>query len=377
MELDRRYITRRDFPAARRGYDPDEVDAHLRELADAVDDIRRQAEEVAQRPAPTATVAGAAADQVRTIVEAAERSAGEIEHRAEAEASQTRSDAQADARATREQAAAEAAEHVRRVEDATRAMLERAGAAETQVDGLIDDLRGTTERVIEGLRASADGMIADLRTGAEGLGRELEEIRRSLGDVRGARDAAAAAAPPPAAREEAPPPAPEPDYAPEPAYEPPPAYEPEPSYEAETPDYDRPHVEGESLKIQGDELHPADLHAPDTAGEESLPPAAPEREPYQPEAEELPDMAPADTGPPDAEPDVVRDTRESVEEAADTAPQQAGASSGGGSEGARLIALNMALNGSPREETAAYLAQNFDLPDQDALLDEVYSRAGG
>ena len=36
----------------------------------------------------------------------------------------------------------------------------------------------------------------------------------------------------------------------------------------------------------------------------------------------------------------------------------------------------MALNGTPREETAAYLAENFDLPDQDALLDEVYSRAG-
>jgi DivIVA domain-containing protein len=371
VELDRRYITRRDFPAARRGYDPDEVDAHLRELADAVDDIRRQADEVAQRPAPTATVAGAAAEQVRTIVEAAERSAGEIEQRAEAEAGQTRSDAQADARATREQAAAEAAEHVRRVEDATRAMLDRAGAAESQVDALIDDLRGTTERVIEGLRTSADGMIADLRNGAEGLGRELEEIRRSLGDVRGARDAAAATAPPPAPREEAPPPAPEPDYAPEPAYEPAPAYEPEPAYEAETPDYDRPHVESESLKIQGDELHPADLHAPDTSGDEILPPAAPEREPYQPEAEELPDMAPADVG---------RDTRESVEEAAESAPQQSGAASGGGgggSEGARLIALNMALNGSPREETAAYLAQNFDLPDQDALLDEVYSRAGG
>ena len=35
----------------------------------------------------------------------------------------------------------------------------------------------------------------------------------------------------------------------------------------------------------------------------------------------------------------------------------------------------MALNGTPREETAAYLSENFDLPDQDALLDEVYSRA--
>ena len=364
MELDRRYITRRDFPAARRGYDPDEVDAHLRELADAVEDIRRQAEEVSQRPAPTATVAGAAAEQVRTIVEAAERSAGEIEQRAQADAAQTRSDAEADARETREQAAAEAAEHVRRVEDATRGMIDRANAAESQVDQLVDNLRATADRVIEGLRASADGMVSDLRTGAEGLGRELEDIRRGLGDVREARDAAAAARPAPRHSEES-----EPEYEPEAQYA---APQPEPE-----PDFDRPLPEHGSLKVQGDELHPGDVHAlqPEPT-EEALPPAAPEREPYQPEADAEPEAL--DIGPPDAEPEVVRDTRESVEQAADTAPQQAGASSsGGGSEGARLIALNMALNGSPREETAAYLAQNFDLPDQDALLDEVYSRAGG
>jgi DivIVA domain-containing protein len=42
-------------------------------------------------------------------------------------------------------------------------------------------------------------------------------------------------------------------------------------------------------------------------------------------------------------------------------------------EGARLIALNMALNGQSREETDRYLAENFDLADRDRLLDEVYS----
>jgi hypothetical protein len=46
-------------------------------------------------------------------------------------------------------------------------------------------------------------------------------------------------------------------------------------------------------------------------------------------------------------------------------------------EGARLIALNMALGGSSREETARYLAENFALDDPDALLDEVYAKAGG
>ncbi len=44
--------------------------------------------------------------------------------------------------------------------------------------------------------------------------------------------------------------------------------------------------------------------------------------------------------------------------------------------GARLIALNMALDGKPREETARYLTEHFALADVEALLDDVYSRAG-
>ena len=46
-------------------------------------------------------------------------------------------------------------------------------------------------------------------------------------------------------------------------------------------------------------------------------------------------------------------------------------------EGARLIALNMALNGQSREETDSYLAQNFDLADRAGLLDEVYATVEG
>jgi DivIVA domain-containing protein len=46
---------------------------------------------------------------------------------------------------------------------------------------------------------------------------------------------------------------------------------------------------------------------------------------------------------------------------------------GGDAEGARLIALNMALNGTPREETARYLSENFQLADAGSLLDEVYA----
>ena len=74
--------------------------------------------------------------------------------------------------------------------------------------------------------------------------------------------------------------------------------------------------------------------------------SGPEPEPAEPEAEPEATASPAAPGPP----------------------------SGDGHEGARVIALNMALNGSPREETARYLEENFELENPDALLDEVYAR---
>ena len=41
---------------------------------------------------------------------------------------------------------------------------------------------------------------------------------------------------------------------------------------------------------------------------------------------------------------------------------------------ARLLALNMALNGMERDELDRQLAERFDLPDRAALLDDVYQR---
>jgi DivIVA domain-containing protein len=50
---------------------------------------------------------------------------------------------------------------------------------------------------------------------------------------------------------------------------------------------------------------------------------------------------------------------------------------GDDTEGARLIALNMALNGTPREEVDRYLAENFDLTDRAGLIEEVYTSVEG
>jgi F0F1-type ATP synthase membrane subunit b/b' len=46
-------------------------------------------------------------------------------------------------------------------------------------------------------------------------------------------------------------------------------------------------------------------------------------------------------------------------------------------DGARLIALNMALNGESREDTERYLAENYTLADQRKLVDEVYAAVEG
>lgn len=67
--------------------------------------------------------------------------------------------------------------------------------------------------------------------------------------------------------------------------------------------------------------------------------------------------------------------------AATTAAEAEQASGGGeGStdvDGARLIALNMALNGETRSDTERYLAENFELPDRLQLIDEVYAAIEG
>jgi len=81
---------------------------------------------------------------------------------------------------------------------------------------------------------------------------------------------------------------------------------------------------------------------------------------------------PLEPAPDEAEP--IDETIAEAEVAAARPPEVA---EGGGSEGARVIALNMALGGTPREETARYLAENFDLAEPDALLDDVYARASG
>jgi hypothetical protein len=58
-------------------------------------------------------------------------------------------------------------------------------------------------------------------------------------------------------------------------------------------------------------------------------------------------------------------------------PAERAASGNGDLDGARLVALNMALNGDSREATDRYLAENYEVADRAKLLDEVFAAIEG
>jgi DivIVA domain-containing protein len=252
LAFDRQDIERRDFPIGRRGYEPEAVDAHLRRVADEVEELRR-----ADRPS-TASLASSAADQVRSIVEAAETTAADIKRQADDEAAGTRARAQADAEKTRADATQQAQRHVASVQEATQIMLQRVDAMESELGALVESLR----------------------TGANRLTADLTLLQGNMGELSGVSSGEQAAAEP----------------------------------------------EAEEAVIAEETVIVEEASEPEAE--------------YEEEAEEE-----AEAGDDD-------------------------------SEGARLIALNMALNGTPREETDRYLAENFQLSDREKLLDEVYARVG-
>ena len=281
MALDRQSIEKRDFPIGRRGYEPEAVDAHLARVAEEVEDLRRQAASAGEGAASAgvaksspASLAQAASEQVRAIVEAAESSAAAIEQSAQDEAARIRSDAENDARQTRDEAVQRSQDHVGQVSSATKQMLQRVEAMESELNGLVESLR----------------------TGANRLTADLSLLEGGMGDLYDATGRGEDGAMPPA----------------------PPRV-----------------VESVPLAVVADEPAPAEEET--TPGEQLS-----TDEPAAVEAPAGDEPAPAEGG------------------EADT-------------EGARLVALNMALNGTSRDETDRYLAENFDLADRAALLDEVYA----
>jgi vacuolar-type H+-ATPase subunit H len=258
VALDRQYIEKKDFPIGRRGYEPEAVDSHLQALANEVESLKRSSNHGQD------TLASAASEQVRAIVEAAEKTASEIQRTAQQEARRLGKEATEHAQKSRQAAVEEARSHVEKVAESSARMLEKLDAMEKDFGEL----------------------VGSLRDGAARLRRDLEEVHSSVADLGGERPAAQAAP---------------------------------------------------------------------TAAAAAAPEAKAAADPKQKEPAELVAAAVADG-----------------EGAASHPPPPAGASDD--ADGARLIALNMALNGTPRDEADKYLAENFDLEDRTSLLDEVYAR---
>jgi DivIVA domain-containing protein len=163
MALDRDAIARRDFPTHRRGYDPEAVDAHLDAIAGEVEALRRRAAE-------PATLSSQAGEQVRAIVQAAERGAEEI-----------RASANAEARA-----------HVARVTEAAERLRGRIEQMQGDVTQVITDLRTDAERLRSDLAALNVGVGELGAAGAEPEAAAAEPTATAAPDHDADHDAAAA-----------------------------------------------------------------------------------------------------------------------------------------------------------------------------------------
>lgn len=299
MDIDRQAIERRDFPIARRGYEPAAVDAHLRALANEIEQLQRELSDGGAAPASLASTAGT---QVQSILAAAEATAAELERDALESARQTREEADRDAASTREQAIAQARGQVAFVAQATAALLERVGSMDAEVGALVDSVR-----------AGADRLAADL--GA---------VETNMSEL---YDAAAG----------------------------------NPAVHAVSGDVMRPSI-------------PVPPQATPHLGDRvpAPPPPAPTSQPSSQQAAadgtELP-LSPAETTDPNAHLDPEGPA------AAGGAPQAA--TENGDLDGARLVALNMALNGESREDADRYLAENYKLADRGKLVDEVFAAIEG
>jgi DivIVA domain-containing protein len=93
-----------------------------------------------------------------------------------------------------------------------------------------------------------------------------------------------------------------------------------------------------------------------------------------------PAIASSAFGPPAPAPPPLRSPPAAVEERAAAARAPASPPSEGANgdlDSARLVALNMALNGESRAEADRYLAENFKLSDRQTLIDEVFAAIEG
>jgi DivIVA domain-containing protein len=198
---------------------------------------------------------------------------------------------------------------------------DQAGEQAREYVGRVSESTNSTLQRLDEMRQELEALIGSIRGGSDKLGSNLHALEGNFNDV---SDAVS----PRTSRFQ-------PDATPEPAAEPQPEHSaPEPEAAA------LEHVAGGSAHGESEGEH-AHGEGDDAVGE---------AEPAVGEAEHAASESTTSGAP--------------VEPADDA-------------EGARLIALNMALNGTPRDQTQRYLSENFHLSDAGGLLDEVYASVEG
>jgi hypothetical protein len=325
VDIDRQAIERRDFPIARRGYEPAAVDAHLRALAAEIEQLQRELSDGSGH----ASLAASAGSQVQSILAAAEATAADLARDAQDSARATRDQADRDAAHTREQAIAQARGQVAFVAQATAALLERVNSMDAEASALTDSLRAGANRLAADL-AAVETNMSELYDAAAGQG-----LTRAVSGE------------PPA----------------------------QPSIPVPPPS--TPHL-AEQAMAAPTPAPPAPAPAPAASGPPTLdpPPASGAAAPQVRAAQSVPPpLSPAEAADPqphvDPEPPAAR-TRITAEADAGAQPVE-----GGDLDGARLVALNMALNGESREDADRYLAENFKVADRQKLINEVYAAIEG
>jgi DivIVA domain-containing protein len=120
------------------------------------------------------------------------------------------------------------------------------------------------------------------------------------------------------------------------------------------------------------EIDPTPVTVPEPA-----PPREPEPEPPltpEPEPPLTPEPGPAEVPEPRPEPFEPGGTRRSNADELIAQLEGGDGNDTADTAAARLVAMNMALDGSSRKEIERHLAQSYDLADREALLDEVFTR---
>jgi len=184
--VEREQIVREDFPTSRRGWDPEAVVGHLREVAVHVEELGRPAAAV------DVAVSDVAAERVRTVLAAAERLAAELTSEAEgvageagAEAEGIRDAARREAEAT--EAAAETSLTAARDEAEETLGTARSEAvvtldrARTEAQRLLDAARAESEELLESSRAEANRRVEEAEQAVSGLIDHATELGNRLG----------------------------------------------------------------------------------------------------------------------------------------------------------------------------------------------------